>query len=181
MANVVDSVIIFRILKKLVTPWEKTKAFEAGVIDKDGNVIVKKVDRTRQQQDAFTILDRLVFNLKRLLAKVPGGKTQLGSYIAALALLKEYVETETNKQTAEALMERFEEQRLCPNFKHDISTVEGYLDAMEEAMNEMTSGAAFGGSLSGAGTNAQVNATGLAGADAILQRRRRTKIEKLIK
>ena len=181
MANIVDTVIIFRILKKLVTPWEKTKAFELGVIDKDGKVLVKGKKRTREQNAAFTTLDRLVFNLKRLLAKVPGGKTQLGSYIAALALLKEYVEQETNKPTGDALMERFEEQRICPNFKHDIATVEGYLDAMEEAMNEMTSGASFGGSLSGAGTNAQVNSSGLAGADPILQRRKRTKIEKLLK
>ena len=178
--TLVDSVIIFRILKKLTTPFNKTKAFELGVIDQDGNVITKKVDRTRAQRDAFTLLDRLVFNLKRLLAKVPAGKTQLGSYIAALALIKEYVETETNSETAQALFERFEEQRICPNFKHDISTPEGYLDAMEEAMNEMTSGASFGGSMSGAGTNAQVNASGLAGVDPVLQRRRRTKIEKIL-
>lgn len=175
MAGLVDTVIIFRILRKLTTPWEKTDAYKTGVIDKKGKVIVKKKDRTPEQKKAFTLLDRLVFNLKRLL-----GGSQLGSYIAALALIKEYVETETNKETAQALFERFEEQRICPNFKHDISTPEGYLDAMEEAMNEMTSGAAFGGSLSGAGSNAQVNASGLAGADQILQRRRRTKIEKIL-
>lgn len=175
MAGLVDTVIIFRILRKLTTPWEKTDAYKTGVIDKKGKILVKKGNRTPEQKKAFTLLDRLVFNLKRLL-----GKGQIGSYLAALALIKEYVETETNKETAQALFERFEEQRICPNFKHDISTPEGYLDAMEEAMNEMTSGAAFGGSLSGAGSNAQVNASGLAGADQILQRRRRTKIEKIL-
>ena len=180
MAGLIDSVIIFRILKKLTTPFEKTKAYELGVIDKKGNVIVKKSDRSKAQKDAFTLLDRLVFNLKKILAKAPGGSSTVGTYIAALALIKEYVETETNKETAQALFERFEEQRICPNFKHDISTPEGYLDAMEEAMNEMTSGASFGGSMSGAGTNAQVNASGMAGTDGILQRRRRTKIEKIL-
>ena len=180
MANLVDTVIIFRILRKLTTPWEKTDAYKTGLIDKEGKVLVKKKDRTKEQQKAFSLLDRLVFNLKRIINKAPGGKTNLASYIAALALIKEHVQSEVNKETAEALFERFEEQRICPNFKHDISTPEGYLDAMEEAMNEMTSGASFGGSLSGAGTNAQVNASGLAGADGILHRRRRTKIEKIL-
>lgn len=165
-ANIVDTIIIFRILKKLTTPWEKTDAFKTGLIDKNGKILVKKKERTPEQKKAFTLLDRMVFNLKRLLAKVPGGKSQLGSYVAALALIKEYVEQEANKETATALMEKLEEHKFIPKQKHDIGTPEGYLDAMEEEiMREMTSGAAFGGRLSGAGTNADINATGLAGLD----------------
>jgi hypothetical protein len=167
--QVVDTVIIFRILKKLVTPFHKTAAFKAGVIDKDGKVLIRPGDRTADQKKTITLLDRMVFNLKRLLSKVPGGKTQIATYIAALALLKEYVEQNSNEKTSQVLLEKLEEHKIIPQIKHDLSTQEGFMDAWEEAMYEsMVSGASFGSSLSGAGSNAQVNATGLAGIDTVL-------------
>lgn len=179
--NLVDTIIIFRILRKLTTPWEKTDAFKTGLIDKTGKILVKKKDRTPEQKKAFTLLDRMVFNLKRLLSKVPGGKSQLGSYVAALALIKEYVEQETNKETSVALVEKLENYQLIPKQKHDIGTPEGYLDAMEEEiMREMTSGASFGGALSGAGSNADINATGLAGVDPVLGQKKNKKLKKIL-
>ena len=42
---------------------------------------------TSKEKDSYTILHRFVFNLKRLLGLLPGGKTKLASYAAALALL----------------------------------------------------------------------------------------------
>lgn len=165
----VDTIIIFRILKKLVTPFNKTAAFKAGVIDKNGKVLIRPGDRTADQKKTITLLDRMVFNLKRLLGKVPGGKTQFASYVAALALLKDHVETQTNSETSTLLMEKLQEHDLIPKTKHDLSTPEGFMDAWEEAMYEsMVSGASFGGPMSGAGTNAQINATGMAGIDPIL-------------
>ena len=166
--QVVDTVIIFRILKKLVTPFNKTAAFKAGVIDKNGKILIKPGDRTADQKKTITLLDRMVFNLKRLLSKVPGGKTQLASYVAALALIKEYVEKESNSETSQVLLEKMQEHKMIPPVKHDLSTQEGFMDAWEEAMYEMTSGASFGGAMSGAGTNAQVNSTGMAGIDPVL-------------
>ena len=166
--QVVDTVIIFRILKKLVTPFNKTAAFKAGVIDKDGKILIKPGDRTADQKKTITLLDRMVFNLKRLLSKVPGGKTQLASYVAALALIKEYVEKESNSETSQIQLEKMQEHKMIPPVKHDLSTQEGFMDAWEEAMVEMTSGASFGGAMSGAGTNAQVNSTGMAGIDPVL-------------
>ena len=183
MSNLVDSIIIFRILKKLTTPWEKTKAFQTGLIDKQGKILVKKKDRTSEQKAAFTLLDRLVFNMKRLIAKVPGGKTQIGSYVAALALIKEYVEKEANEETAKVLVEKMEEQEIIPRIKHDLSNIEGFLDAFEEEfMREMNSGAGIGGAFDGAQSNAAANATGMAaptgrsskkrkGIEKVLQRR----------
>ena len=166
--QVVDTVIIFRILKKLVTPFNKTAAFKAGVIDKNGKILIKPGDRTAEQKKTITLLDRMVFNLKRLLSKVPGGKTQIASYVAALALIKEYVEKESNSETSQVLLEKMQEHKMIPPVKHDLSTQEGFMDAWEEAMVEMTSGASFGGAMSGAGTNAQVNSTGMAGIDPVL-------------
>ena len=53
--QVVDTVIIFRILKKLVTPFHKTAAFKAGVIDKAGKVLIKPGDRTANQKKTITL------------------------------------------------------------------------------------------------------------------------------
>lgn len=99
MANYVDNLIAFRILYKLVTPFDKTEAFKRGVIDAEGNILVKVKDQTPEQKDAYDMLDRLVFSLKRLLGKIPGGKSQIASLAAAYYLVKEAYE---NKSTINA-------------------------------------------------------------------------------
>jgi len=87
-----DLVYTFRFLKLLVTPFNKTKAFELGIIDEDG-VRQKsvKLDST-EKKSAFTTFHRLVFNIKKIMAKAPGGGTRLASYAAALFLIKEKLE-----------------------------------------------------------------------------------------
>jgi hypothetical protein len=92
MANVVDNLVAFKILYMLVTPFDKTEAFKRGVIDAEGKVLVKVKDQTSDQKQAYDLLDRLVFSLKRLLGKVPGGKSQIASLAAAYYLVKESYE-----------------------------------------------------------------------------------------
>ena len=87
---VVDLFLVYQFIRRLATPFNKWKAFEAGVIDKDGKVLVKKKDRDSKQKKAWGIFDRMIANLKKLLAKVPGGSSKLASYAAALFLIKEY-------------------------------------------------------------------------------------------
>lgn len=89
----------------LTTPFEKTKAFKLGLIDKDGNRLKKQPIETRDERDAYTMLDRLVFNLKRIISKVPFGKSKFASYAVALALLKE--ETKMTEEQADELCEDF--------------------------------------------------------------------------
>ena len=85
-----DLFFLFSFLKRLVTPFEKTKAYALGIIDKNGKNLIKKRNFTTQdQRDAYTMMDTLIFNLKRLLGKVPGGKSRIATYAAALLLLKE--------------------------------------------------------------------------------------------
>lgn len=93
--STVDNLVAFRILYMLVTPFDQTDAFKLGVIDKDGNVLVKIRDQTSEQKDAYDMLDRLVFSLKRLLGKLPGGKSQIASLAAAYYLVKECYENKT--------------------------------------------------------------------------------------
>jgi len=85
-----DFIYAMRIIKLLVTPWERQAAFKHGIIDKNGKLLKKFADlKNGQERDSFTYLHRIVFNLKRLLSIVPGGKTFVGAATASLLLLKE--------------------------------------------------------------------------------------------
>ena len=88
MANrIVDSLITYRIIKLLVTPFNRQEAYKEGVIDDKGNVLIKFRElKTEKQRQSYTLLHRFIFNIKRLLGKVGlGGR--LGSFATALALL----------------------------------------------------------------------------------------------
>jgi len=87
MAGVIDTLITYRILKLMVTPWERQEAFKRGIIDKNGNVLKKRKElKDRQDKKAYTILHRFVFNLKRILKRVGLG-SRFGSFAAALAMV----------------------------------------------------------------------------------------------
>lgn len=84
-----DLVYTFRFLKLLVTKFEETDAFKYGIIDAEGKRIKSKKVESSDEKSAYTPFHRLVFNIKKLLAKAPGGSSKLASYAAALFLLKE--------------------------------------------------------------------------------------------
>ena len=88
MGRALDLFVTYRFIKLLVTPFEKTPAYKMGIIDKEGyrtdKILYKQVE-----QDAYTVLHKLVFNIKRIFAKVPGLRTKVGTYAAALFLLKD--------------------------------------------------------------------------------------------
>ena len=69
MSRVIDAVIAYRVLKLLVTPFNRTKAFELGIIDEKGKVLKKSKEiKDPKERNAYTLLIRFVFNLKKLLA-----------------------------------------------------------------------------------------------------------------
>jgi len=90
MSRVIDALIAYRVLKLLVTPFNRTKAFEFGIIDDKGKVLKKSKEiKDPKERNAYTLLIRFVFNLKRLLGKV-GVRGPLGSAAAAaIAFFKE--------------------------------------------------------------------------------------------
>ena len=88
---VVDLFMVYQFIRRLATPFEKWPAYKEGIIDKDGKVLIKSKDlNTKKQRAAWRIFDRMIANLKKLLAKVPGGSSKLASYAAALFLIREY-------------------------------------------------------------------------------------------
>ena len=84
-----DAWIVYRFIRTLVTPWDETEAFKLGVIDSNGKLKIKSGKMTDEQQKSYTLFYRLVFNIKRLIEKIPGGKSKIGTYAAALFLLRE--------------------------------------------------------------------------------------------
>ena len=96
MGRAIDLFVTYRFLKLLTTPFEKTDAFKLGIIDENGNRIKKPKSTqplvplaTVEQKNSYTILHKLVFNIKKIFAKVPGLRTKVGTYAAALFLLKD--------------------------------------------------------------------------------------------
>lgn len=87
-----DLYYTFRFIKMLTTPFKDTDAFKLGIIDENGKRIKSKQVKSTEEKDAYTTFHRLVFNIKKMLEKVPGGSSRLASYAAALFLLKEKYE-----------------------------------------------------------------------------------------
>lgn len=86
-----DAFVAYKFIKLLSTPFEKTDAFKRGIIDKDGKILKKRNslidsdDKKAYPSNVYT----LVWNLKKIMNKLPIVKTRLGSFAAALYLLKE--------------------------------------------------------------------------------------------
>ena len=154
-SRAVDLIITYRVVKLLVTPFEKQEAFKFGIIDKDGNVLKKfRKLKTEKERKAYTMLHRFVFNLKRILKRVGLG-SKLASFAVALGLLikedKNYIEhksliesavisylKETNQydnllnEEGEVLTFEPEQQPVCNCFGIDVYEVDNKLISENE-------------------------------------------------
>jgi hypothetical protein len=133
----VDLYTTYAFLKRLVTPFKQWKAYKLGIIDADGNQVKLRKDlQTQQEREAFGYLDILALNMKKLLAKVPGGNTTLGTYAAALLLMKERVKVNEADDT--------------------ISDFENQLhEALSELEEDAPANAVGSGNIAGAGVGPQ--------------------------
>ena len=84
-----DLVYTFRFIRMLVMKWENWDAYKLGIIDENGKRIKSVKLDNAEKKNAYTPFVRLGANVKRLLTKIPGGGTKLGSFAAALFLIKE--------------------------------------------------------------------------------------------
>lgn len=126
MGKFVDSIIAIRILKLLVTPFKDTDAFKLGIIDEKGKELKKMRDlRSVQERDAYTLLHRLVYRIKKIIEKVPIENKKLVSFAAAYALIKE--EYEANRESMDL------EVRFINKMKEDLSEE---LQIVESALYE---------------------------------------------
>ena len=97
----IDLFVAYRFLRILTTPWEDQPAFKHGIIDKDGKLLRKRNTlNTVEEKASFTLLHRLIFNLKRILHKIPGVRTKIGTYATALFLLKQHFSDQVEDEKA---------------------------------------------------------------------------------
>ena len=139
MSRIIDGLIAWRILKLLTTRFDRTEAYKLGIIDDKGKVLIKSKDiKDKKQRNAYTLLIRFVFNLKRMLGKI-GLRGRLGSAAAAaIAFFKEqYGENpEVERQVYKYIKEQGFEFEISETYgeplaegtykvKHDIYDLEG--------------------------------------------------------
>lgn len=163
MGKFVDSLIAFRILKLLVTPFDKTEAYKYGIIDDKGKELKKMRNlNTVKERDAYTLLHRLVFRLKKIIEKVPIENKKLVSYAAAYALIKEDYDAGKERSDLEI---RFI-NKLKEDLTEEITLVESVLDetkifTFKQFSEEMGAGAVSGGG--GVAANNAAATSGIAG------------------
>lgn len=134
---VIDAFLTYQFTKRLLTPFEKWDAYKLGIIDENGKVLRKRSTLTKQpERDAWGYFDRMVCNLKKIIAKAPGGATLLGSAVAAALLVKEHKE-QTNQYEDEVLLEQH------------------FNECMQVLQEEAAVNNAGGGNVAGIGVGAQ--------------------------
>ena len=134
LAGIGNIYFVYQFLKKLVTPFNKTKAFELGIVDEKGKILKRRRDlETDDEKDAYNLSDTLIWNIKKLMGKIPGGKSRIASYAAALYLIKE--QQDGYKITEEELELQFFDQfeKMYNNdFEFDSSTLRKFENALIE-------------------------------------------------
>jgi hypothetical protein len=87
-----DLYFVFRFLRLLTMKYESTDAYKFGIIDRKGKALRKSADlESTKEKASYTMLHRMVFKIRRLMEKIPGGR--FVNYAAALFLLKEQKDT----------------------------------------------------------------------------------------
>lgn len=148
---VVDLFLVYQFIKRLATPFKEWEAYKLGIIDEDGNQLKKRRElRTVKERDAWGKFDVLVSKLKKLLEKVPGGKSRIASYAAALWLIKEneYIEHHGDTLTEEDIHEKLQEYIPIVEESLDKSVDELFEEFMDE---EGIANAAGSGDVAGIG------------------------------
>jgi hypothetical protein len=88
--GIFNAFVAYKFIKILSMPWKKTDAFKLGIIDKKGNILKKLEDlKTSEERKSYTIFHRLIWNLKKIIEKIPVFKSRIASFATALYLIKE--------------------------------------------------------------------------------------------
>ena len=128
----------YQFLTKLTTPFDKTDAFRLGIIDEKGKVLKKRSKlKSQEEKEAYTITDTMIFNLKKLLGKVPGGRTRFATFAAALFLLKEDL-TYRHYQDQSFLQEEF--FKFMKTDEKDVQMVREQITLREKYLDELDAG-----------------------------------------
>lgn len=84
-----NTIIAYKILKDLSSPYEEMDAFKLGIIDNKGGKI--KSPETTQERDSYDSYTRMILNMRRLMQRFVGTNPTVNKLVSLL-LLKEGVE-----------------------------------------------------------------------------------------
>ena len=93
MSTAIDTYFAYRLVRTIATPWVKQPAYKAGIINEKGQVIKPASERSGEDNKIYNSFTKLGFSIKRIIEKMPGGKSKVASYASAMFLLKEAYET----------------------------------------------------------------------------------------
>jgi hypothetical protein len=145
MSRFVDALITYRILRLLTTPFDQQDAFRLGLIDKHGNRLKKENEiNTTEEQEAYSLLHRMVFRLKRIIEKVPMDNKNFLSFAAAVALVREQVEYDD--EILEEVFYMTQERQDVKDLAEELET--GKIQSFKQYIEEMGVG---GGGVAGIG------------------------------
>lgn len=81
-----DTVMVYLIIKKLSTPFPEWDAFKLGIIDDKGKKL--KDPKSSQERKSWTVFDRFIANIKKILSKFVG-PSRFGAIVTAAYLLRD--------------------------------------------------------------------------------------------
>lgn len=146
LSSIGNIYFVYQFIKKLVTPFTETEAYKLGIIDEKGKVLRKRSTLNKiAEREAYTLSDTLIFNLKKILAKVPGGSTKFATFAAALFLIKE------NKNINHYLDHSFLTDEFikflqeCKNNSNDVDLLIEEYDSKEKFLKEESLSVGGGG------------------------------------
>ena len=152
MSQAIDNLIAYRVLTMLVKPFSETDAFKLGIIDNKGKNLIKPTSfHTQEQREAYTFLHRLVFNMKKIINRLPGGESKLKSLVSAYFLIREYYEKNTRSTSMmESKFNKLMETEAI--LAEESILVEKFIKDLEEDGAGGGGGAAVGGPANVTGT-----------------------------
>jgi len=154
----VDLFLVYKFIRKLVEPFTKWDAYKRGIIDRNGKILIsrKKLSSVADKK-AFTVLDVMILNIKKLLDKLPVGQTKLNSYAAALWLIREWKHFSddsllTEDVSDEQLLESLDKfQQSYTDYITDSNNVNSYFHINEKNINEEPAVNVGSGNIAGVG------------------------------
>ena len=140
MSRFVDALITYRILRLLTTPFDQQDAFRLGLIDKHGNRLKRENEiNTTEEQEAYSLLHRMVFRLKRIIEKIPLENKNFLSFATAVALVREQIEYDDD--VLEEVFYMTQERQDVKDLAEELEA--GKISSFKQFMEEM--GVAGGG------------------------------------
>ena len=142
MSRALDAVVGIRLLKLLSTPINKSKAFQLGIVDNDGNKV--KDPSNTNERNAYTLLNRFVFKVQRALTRSSDRNARrLLTFAAAMALLREYKDDDDDLDVAVLLEHYMEDEKVKQQARLLESNVLSFSNFIDEE-NGVAGGAIAG-------------------------------------